>query len=98
QSISIHRCAVCKKHSEFVSCLKMSAAQLMKRVLMVPPKHFTVEYNINPWMGGVVDKAKAFEQWNALKSAIEKEGVEVRKQGRPSLCPDFNCAKPFESF
>ncbi|KAK6019900.1 hypothetical protein OSTOST_14455, partial [Ostertagia ostertagi] len=53
-----------------------SAAQLLKRVLMVPPKHFTVEYNINPWMGGVVDKVKAFAQWNALKSAIEKEGVE----------------------
>lgn len=29
-------------------------------------------------MGGVVDKAKAFEQWNLLKSAIEKEGVEVK--------------------
>uniref|UniRef100_A0A0M3HHX3 Glutaredoxin domain-containing protein n=1 Tax=Ascaris lumbricoides TaxID=6252 RepID=A0A0M3HHX3_ASCLU len=55
-----------------------AVSQLLKRVLMVPPKHFTVEYSINPWMGGVVDKAKAFEQWNLLKSAIEKEGVEVK--------------------
>ncbi|KAK5979003.1 Amidinotransferase [Trichostrongylus colubriformis] len=66
----------------------MSAAQLMKRVLMVPPKHFTVEYNINPWMGGVVDKVKAFEQWNALKSAIEKEGVEVLTMDQTPGLPD----------
>ncbi|KAJ1367456.1 hypothetical protein KIN20_028369 [Parelaphostrongylus tenuis] len=44
---------------------------------MVPPKHFSVEYTINPWMGGVVDKEKAHEQWNSLKKAIEKEGVQV---------------------
>ncbi|KAK6044288.1 Amidinotransferase [Cooperia oncophora] len=65
-----------------------SAAQLMKRVLMVPPKHFTVEYNINPWMGGVVNKPKAFEQWNSLKSAIEKEGVEVLTMEQTPGLPD----------
>ncbi|VDM50794.1 unnamed protein product [Toxocara canis] len=57
--------------------MSRAVSQLLKRVLMVPPKHFTVEYTINPWMGGVVDKAKAFEQWSELKTAIEKEGVEV---------------------
>ncbi|VDO24244.1 unnamed protein product [Haemonchus placei] len=61
---------------------------LMKRVLMVPPKHFTVEYNINPWMGGVVDKAKAYTQWKALKSAIEKEGVEVLTMEQAPDLPD----------
>ncbi|PIO55317.1 hypothetical protein TELCIR_23297, partial [Teladorsagia circumcincta] len=64
-----------------------AAGQLLKRVVMVPPKHYNIEvrlstpnwntqYKINPWMGGVIDENKAFEQWNALKSAIEKEGVE----------------------
>ena len=28
-------------------------------------------------MGGVVDKAKAYRQWEDLKGAIEKEGVKV---------------------
>uniref|UniRef100_A0A8R1E317 Uncharacterized protein n=1 Tax=Caenorhabditis japonica TaxID=281687 RepID=A0A8R1E317_CAEJA len=53
-----------------------SAAHLLKRVLMVPPKHFTVEYAINPWMGGVVDQQKAQTQWDGLKNAIEKQGVQ----------------------
>ncbi|CAJ0585490.1 unnamed protein product, partial [Mesorhabditis spiculigera] len=65
-----------------------AAGQLIKRVLMVPPEHFTVEYAINPWMGGVVDKAKANQQWNALKSAIEKEGVQVLTLEQQKGLPD----------
>ncbi|VDK18510.1 unnamed protein product, partial [Anisakis simplex] len=57
--------------------MNRAVGQLLKRVLMVPPKHFTVEYTINPWMGGVVDKQKAFDQWNTLKSVIQKTGVEA---------------------
>ncbi|TMS32849.1 hypothetical protein L596_000648 [Steinernema carpocapsae] len=55
--------------------MQRAVGDVLKRVLMVPPTHFTVEYTINPWMGGVVDKAKAHEQWSKLKGAIEKEGV-----------------------
>ncbi|GMS84364.1 hypothetical protein PENTCL1PPCAC_6539, partial [Pristionchus entomophagus] len=66
-----------------------AAGQLMKRVLMVPPQHFTVTYSINPWMGGVVDKSKAFTQWNALKKAIEDEGVEVLTLDQDSKLPDM---------
>ncbi|KAK6047054.1 hypothetical protein COOONC_15443 [Cooperia oncophora] len=54
-----------------------AAGQLLKRVLMVPPKHYNIEYKINPWTGGQIDESKAFEQWNSLKAAIEKQGVEV---------------------
>ncbi|KAK5968727.1 hypothetical protein GCK32_020505 [Trichostrongylus colubriformis] len=54
-----------------------AAGQQLKRVLMVPPKHYNIEYKINPWMGGLIDKNKAFKQWSLLKSAIEKRGVEV---------------------
>ncbi|VDO52187.1 unnamed protein product [Haemonchus placei] len=53
------------------------AEQLLRRVLMVTPKHYNIEYKINPWMGGAIDENRAFEQWKSLKSAIEKEGVEV---------------------
>ncbi|CAD6195609.1 unnamed protein product [Caenorhabditis auriculariae] len=64
------------------------AAHLIKRVLMVPPQHFTVEYAINPWMGGVVDKQKAQKQWNELKSAIEAEGVQVLTLDQTAGLPD----------
>jgi hypothetical protein len=44
---------------------------------MVPPQHFVVEYAINPWMGGTVDKAKAMKQWTDLKQALTDNGVKV---------------------
>ncbi|CAD5207487.1 unnamed protein product [Bursaphelenchus okinawaensis] len=54
-----------------------AVSDCLKRVLMVPPKYFTVEYAINPWMGGVVNKELAHKQWNTLKETIEKQGVQV---------------------
>ncbi|KAI6240714.1 hypothetical protein M3Y99_00442100 [Aphelenchoides fujianensis] len=54
-----------------------AVSDLLRRVLMVPPKYFSVEYTINPWMGGKVDRALAHKQWDQLKSAIEAEGVQV---------------------
>ncbi|MFH4979769.1 hypothetical protein AB6A40_006478 [Gnathostoma spinigerum] len=66
-----------------------SVPQLLKRVLMVPPKHFTVEYSINPWMGGTVDQSKAMQQWNELKAAIEKQGVEVLTLEQVEGLPDM---------
>jgi N-dimethylarginine dimethylaminohydrolase len=48
------------------------------QALMVAPTHFTVEYTINPWMGGTVDAAKAMQQWTQLKQALEANGVQVR--------------------
>lgn len=41
-------------------------------------KSAVFQYSINPWMGGIVDKEKAFKQWNALKDAISAQGVQVR--------------------
>ncbi|KAK6738201.1 hypothetical protein RB195_020360 [Necator americanus] len=75
-------------HTHDKKDMSQSASHLLKRVLMVPPQYFTVEYNINPWMGGVVDKAKAFEQWNTLKTIIEKEGVEVLTMDQTQGLPD----------
>ncbi|WKX97493.1 hypothetical protein Q1695_013283 [Nippostrongylus brasiliensis] len=68
--------------------MSRAAGQLLKRVLMCPPKHFTVEYNINPWMGGVVDKEKAMDQWNSLKNVIEREGVQVLTMEQQKGLPD----------
>uniref|UniRef100_A0A914WZZ0 Amidinotransferase n=1 Tax=Plectus sambesii TaxID=2011161 RepID=A0A914WZZ0_9BILA len=70
---------------------KMSRAigKLLPRVLMVPPKYFKVEYNINPWMGGVVDQPKAQRQWDDLRKAIEKAGVPVQTLEPVDGLPDM---------
>uniref|UniRef100_A0A7I4YM08 Amidinotransferase n=1 Tax=Haemonchus contortus TaxID=6289 RepID=A0A7I4YM08_HAECO len=49
------------------------------RILMCRPTYFKVSYSINPWMEmkDPVDTEKAMEQWNALKSTIEKCGATV---------------------
>uniref|UniRef100_A0AC34RLS4 Amidinotransferase n=1 Tax=Panagrolaimus sp. JU765 TaxID=591449 RepID=A0AC34RLS4_9BILA len=56
---------------------------------MVPPKHFTVKYAINPWMGGKVDQVRAQQQWDKLKSAIEKQGVQVLTLEQAPDLPDM---------
>jgi N-dimethylarginine dimethylaminohydrolase len=49
------------------------------RILMCPPDHFGVEYEINPWMSVArgVDRARAVEQWNALRETLGELGAEV---------------------
>ncbi|KAH7718871.1 Amidinotransferase [Aphelenchoides avenae] len=69
--------------------MKRAVSDVIQRVLMVPPKHFTVEYAINAWMGGVVDKQRAHAQWDQLKGAIEKEGVEVLTLDQVQGLPDM---------
>uniref|UniRef100_A0A914GZF2 Amidinotransferase n=1 Tax=Globodera rostochiensis TaxID=31243 RepID=A0A914GZF2_GLORO len=63
----------------------------LRRVLMVPPKHFSVEYAINPWMeaGVVVDQQKAMDQWTELKTSIEREGVHVLTLDQVKGLPDM---------
>uniref|UniRef100_A0A914E4X9 Amidinotransferase n=1 Tax=Acrobeloides nanus TaxID=290746 RepID=A0A914E4X9_9BILA len=68
---------------------KRAVSELLQRVLMVPPQHFTVEYAINPWMGGVVNKEKAMKQWKDLKLAIENEGVKVLTLDQVQGLPDM---------
>lgn len=43
------------------------------RVLMCPPAHFSVDYDINPWMTGNRDQAdrdRAARQWDALRELV----------------------------
>ncbi len=49
------------------------------RILMCPPDHFAIEYEINPWMNVRVgsDAGLAFQQWTALRKALESLGVSV---------------------
>lgn len=50
-----------------------------RRYLMCEPKHFAVEYVINPWMdpSQPLDTALALAQWTAIKEAYESVGHTV---------------------
>jgi len=60
-------------------------------ILMCPPDHYGIEYEINPWMNrslGAV-RAVAFQQWNALRDALLGLGVTVQTlEPQPGL-PDL---------
>ena len=62
-----------------------------KQVLMSSPDFFKVEYSINPWMvaGVTVDLDLAKDQWNNLKSTIEKAGAEVKVVPPSEEYPDL---------
>ena len=50
------------------------------RIMMCPPDHFHVNYQINPWMKGnenCVSQGKAMEQWQHLVATIRAAGAEV---------------------
>ena len=63
------------------------------RLLMCPPEHFDVTYEINPWMrvANGPDAAKAQAQWAALYDILTTEvGAEVllmtaRSRGLPDM-------------
>jgi N-dimethylarginine dimethylaminohydrolase len=61
------------------------------RILMCPPDHYGIEYEINPWMNrslGAV-RAVAFLQWTKLRDTLVSLGVEVEtlipQPGLPDL-------------
>ena len=46
------------------------------RVLMCPPVHFNVDYEINPWMQGnlgAVSHDLALRQWEQLREVLARE-------------------------
>lgn len=72
--------------------------------LMVTPEHFTVEYVINPHMEGHVgnvDREKARREWNEVREAFVKSGVEVHdikgEAGLPDMVFCANQSLPYVS-
>ena len=62
-----------------------------RRFLMCRPDHFEVSYAINPWMDATapVDRARAIDQWETLRTAFERHGHRVETiAGEPGL-PDM---------
>lgn len=52
---------------------------MMKKILLCPPTFYDIEYEINPWMRveNKVNKEKAWEEYETLKSTYQSLGVEV---------------------
>ena len=61
------------------------------RILMCPPDHYGIEYEINPWMKRSIASVRdlAFHQWRTLRNALVGLGVTVEEmQPQPGL-PDL---------
>lgn len=61
------------------------------RILMCPPDHYGIEYEINPWMsrarGSSPDRAKA--QWHALRDALAGLGATIELMTPEPGLPDL---------
>ncbi|WP_250031804.1 dimethylargininase [Paractinoplanes maris] len=59
--------------------------------LMCPPRHFTVEYRINPWMDTTVpvDATLALKQWEALRDTLGDLGHRVHLLDAVPGLPDM---------
>jgi N-dimethylarginine dimethylaminohydrolase len=74
------------------------------RILMCPPDHFAIEYEINPWMNVRVgsDRDLARRQWSALHGTLKSLGVSVDLiepiAGLPDLVFTANAGLVFRDF
>ncbi len=55
------------------------ATQPRPHILMCPPDHYGIEYEINPWMNRArqANHDVAVEQWQSLKSLLEAAGARI---------------------
>src|SRR5262245_33042922 len=61
------------------------------RILMCPPTHYSIEYEINPWMsrtrGAVVERARS--QWQSLHDILVDLGVQIELMTPQPGLPDL---------
>src|SRR3989304_386114 len=68
------------------------------RFLMCRPDHYTIAYEINPWMNmnNPADPAEAGRQWNGLYQYIQNSGSEISlidpAEGLPDMVFTANAA------
>ena len=71
------------------------------RILMCPPDHYGIEYEINPWMNRSLGAVRelAFQQWKELRDTLVSLGVEVQEltplPGLPDLVFTANAGLVF---
>jgi N-dimethylarginine dimethylaminohydrolase len=60
-------------------------------ILMCPPDHFGIEYEINPWMNRSLqaDRLKAAQQWLDLKQLLEEAGARISLMEPVAGLPDL---------
>lgn len=61
------------------------------RILMCPPTHYGIEYEINPWMSRSrgSDNSRAVAQWVALRDTLMRLGAKVELLEPVKGLPDF---------
>ena len=61
------------------------------RVLMCPPEHYRIDYEINPWMNRLVgtDQAQSAEQWRALHDILVDLGATIERLNAVPGLPDL---------
>jgi N-dimethylarginine dimethylaminohydrolase len=66
-------------------------AQAEPHILMCPPEHYGIEYEINPWMSRSrqADRALAQKQWQALCELLQSLGVRVSLLAPVAGLPDL---------
>ena len=70
---------------------KQSQPRTLPRILMCPPDHFGIEYEINPWMHKEVnaDYTRARQQWSDLKALLEEVGATIELLDPIAGLPDL---------
>lgn len=61
------------------------------RILMCPPDHYGIEYEINPWMNTEVgsDPVESLAQWTTLRKTLIDLGAQVETMGPVPGLPDL---------
>ena len=61
------------------------------RILMCPPDHYGIEYEINPWMNRSMASVRdlAFKQWRELRDALLGLGVRIEEMTPQAGLPDL---------
>jgi N-dimethylarginine dimethylaminohydrolase len=62
-----------------------------RRILMCPPRHFSVLYEINPWMSSevTVEIDRALDEWERLAATLRAAGAEVVEMEPHPDVPDL---------
>ncbi|MFO0908945.1 MAG: arginine deiminase-related protein [Isosphaeraceae bacterium] len=65
--------------------------QVAPRILMCPPDHYGIEYEINPWMNRKIDcdHAEAGRQWRTLRDTLASLGAQIELLEPVSGLPDL---------
>ena len=75
---------------------------MQPRILMCPPDHYGIEYEINPWMDRrrQVDSLAARQQWASLRELLERCGAHIELlpavAGLPDLVVTANAAMSYK--